>query len=120
MVYYDSPKVVQETPLYLELRKMDSEGHLTRYFKWARNLLSELGPCAADLLWRQALLVPLSERDRQNLTKYKRFTENWLFDMPNIDISSPRCNVSHRYTRILDILRSADVDDDFRGIIYGI
>lgn len=122
IVYYEAPQPAQETALYLKLREMDSEGHLTRYFKWARKLSSELGPCAADLLWRQVFIGPSSEArtESHNFGNYKKVVERWTFDMPDANSTSRWCNVSPQFTKLLDVLRSCDMEkDSFCGIIHG-
>lgn len=50
VVLYDSPPARTETALYARLYEMDSDRTLARQFKYARRVLVELGPCAADLV----------------------------------------------------------------------
>lgn len=122
MRYDASSAGLKETALYLKLSAMDQQGHLKRFFKWARKLSSELGPCAADLLWRQAFLgnvvgAPLTE----NFERYRQVVEEWQFDVPNVNPTSRRYNVVPRFTSLLDVLRSCGADKHgFCGLIYGL
>lgn len=116
-VYYDTPKAFEETPLHTKLHELDSDGHLTRYFKYARKLYLELGPCAADLLWRRVLLENTFD---ESFKAFRQLLEDWDFVLPNMILTSPRCNVSSQFAKLVNVLRSSEThSDSFRCVIIG-
>lgn len=120
VVCYDAPKAFEETTLYTKLHGLDSDGQLTRYFKYARKLHLELGSCAADLLWRKALLGNSSEAGEGSLKAFQDLIQNWDFVLPNALQTSTRYNVSSQVANLVDVLRSSDTHvDSFRGVIIG-
>lgn len=118
VVFYDASAPVQETPLYLKLRELDTGDKLTRQFKRARKLQRELGSCAADLLW-PVLLEDESLGQDDTLCKARDTLEKWPFDMPDVSPTSKRCNVSSHFAALVSILQSCATSDTFRGIVFG-
>ncbi|KIP10639.1 hypothetical protein PHLGIDRAFT_494339 [Phlebiopsis gigantea 11061_1 CR5-6] len=120
IVQYDAPSAGQETALYHKLRAMDDQGQLKRFLKWSRKLLLELGPCAADLLWRQIFLGSIAEAyASQDFERYRQVVEDWRFDMPSVNPKSTHYNVTPQFTSLLDALRLCGADSHgFNGLIY--
>lgn len=137
VILYDKPSQVGETRLCKQLRQLDpTETIFRRYFKASRYALVELGPCASDLVWRRALkeieasIPPWyadDEDDEDNTAsvvnvkfKIKEIVKNWAFTMPNLDSGSRGFNITHKFLRLVHILRSCErYGDAFRGIIFG-
>ncbi|KAJ3544007.1 hypothetical protein NM688_g5792 [Phlebia brevispora] len=121
VVLYDSPPARTETALYARLYEMDSDRTLARQFKYARRVLVELGPCAADLLWREMLedsaTAKAAGQDKMN-PKIREVIESWTFDMPNASPLSSNYNVCPQFSRLVDVLQSCETQHtSFRGVI---
>ncbi|EKM59649.1 uncharacterized protein PHACADRAFT_114689 [Phanerochaete carnosa HHB-10118-sp] len=114
-IYYDTPKAFEGTPLYTKLRELDGDGHFLRYFKYARKLYLELGPCAADLLWRRVLLGNTFD---ESFKAFRQLLEDWDFVLPNMISTSPRYNVSSQFAKLVDVLQSSEThSNSFRCVI---
>jgi endoribonuclease Dicer len=139
VVIYDSPPRITETRLYKQLHKLDpSEVSFRRHFKAARYVLSELGACASDLVWRRALLpvapgvspfykngddCQMQSEANAGVTKLAIYDllKNWPFSMPNFDSSSRGYNVTPKFSRLVQILKSCEsYGETFRGIVFGL
>ncbi|KAJ7095296.1 hypothetical protein B0H15DRAFT_775415 [Mycena belliarum] len=140
VVMYDQVHEVPETQLFHRLHSLDpSESILRRHFNDARRVGAEVGMCAADLIWRRALKnirVPSSpysgeeeeEEEEEdgplkilNETKAEIWdaVQNWAFTMPNLDPNSRGFNVTPKFLRLVQILKSCEhYGEDFRGIIF--
>lgn len=119
VVLYDPPRTSQETALYSKLHNTDlhSNTMIARHFRIVRKLLIELGSCAADLYWRQVLLGPSPEIWQPQMLQ---IIENWKFDMPNSNPASSGYNVTPQFTKLVEILRSCEMNNNyFRGIVIG-
>lgn len=118
VVHYDAPAAFQETHLYAQLQRLDSSGSLQRFRKYARKVYVDLGPCAADLLWRKALLGTALKADDDNLASLRKVVQEWEFELPNAFSNSPRCNLSPQLLKLVEVLRSFDMHSkEFRGIV---
>lgn len=121
VVTYLRQEVLQETLLCKKLRDCDPEGrYLGRHFRRAKLALGELGPCAADLVWREACAA-LSEDQglRAPLSRAQELVKHWPFKLPNLDLSSRNMNVTHKFMRFAQILESfRSFGDSFRGIVF--
>ncbi|KAI0049624.1 ribonuclease III [Auriscalpium vulgare] len=131
VVLYQRPSKLQFTSLYRRLREIDKdEVHLRRHFSAARHALIELGSCASDLLWRRALAdveAAVSEMDEDRdeteesvaLLAARDLIKNWDFTMPNLDPSSRGFNVTPKFLKLVQIIRSCQpVTEAFRGIVF--
>ena len=143
VVFFEQPSKHPYTLLYKQLRQMDKEGtSMYRHFSAARHALVEVGSCASDLVWRRALgdidtanILAHDEdegaEDEDTLdseTSQARATaqirsllRNWTFAMPNLDPSSRGFNVSPKFLKLVNILRTCQpYGDTFRGIVFGL
>ncbi|KAJ6599151.1 hypothetical protein DFH09DRAFT_1243597 [Mycena vulgaris] len=135
VLLYDKVRGAPETELLRRLHSLDtSEILLQRHFSDARQVGADVGMCAADLVWRRALKIldvnisPYSEEEEDdspleilNKTKAKiRDTiTNWAFTMPNLDPNSRGFNVTPKFLRLVQILKSCEpYGEDFRGIVF--
>jgi endoribonuclease Dicer len=120
VIVYDAHTAFQESVLYKKLGELDHDGRLARHFKSARKVYTELGACAADLLWRHVLLGTLSNRQDASLQVFRDVVEFWTFELPNLRWDSPSCDVSSQFMKLIELLRSSEVQNDsFRGILVG-
>ncbi|KAJ6538596.1 hypothetical protein B0H10DRAFT_2140601 [Mycena sp. CBHHK59/15] len=136
---YDRVYQVTETELIRRLRVLDeSETIFQRHFSEACEVGAEVGMCAADLVWRRALkridisLPSYSEEDNddedddgspENISrtqaKMRDTIKNWAFTMPNLDPNSRGFNVTPKFLRLVQILKSCEpYGEEFRGIIF--
>lgn len=138
VVVYDVDKDHSETKLLKQLHKIDPEESIyPRQYKLSKQVLIDLGPCGADLVWRRALnhikanVVPwydeddldegLNDPSQRVKVRVKALIGNWEFSMPNLDVSSHSFNVTPKFLRLIHILKSFSVyGDAFRGIIFGV
>lgn len=120
----------QETLLCKKLQDLDPENvHLGRYFRNAMLALGELGPCAADLVWRetfgssaQSEEIPSTAdmEDQSPLMEARNLVKHWPFKLPNLDKTSRNMNVSHKFIRLVQVLESyRSHEESFRGIVFG-
>lgn len=138
VVLYGPPLRVAETRLFKELLQFDPEESLFRHqFKAARHALVEVGSCASDLVWRrdlkeiEASVSPVYEEDEdaqgqsstpsdKTRSSIRDTVKNWVFTMPNLDPSSRGFNVTPKFAKLVQVLKSFKVyGDNFRGIIFG-
>lgn len=128
-----------ETRLFKQLRQFDpAEALFRRQFMAARHALAEVGSCASDLIWRRALkeieanVSPSYEEDEDvhsqpNISpdkaraRVRDTIKNWVFNMPNLDPSSRGFNVTPKFAKLVQILKSCKLyGDNFRGIVFGL
>jgi hypothetical protein len=136
VVVYDRMHEETETELLHRVLSLDaSETILRRQFKEARQVGADVGMCAADLVWRRALknidvhnsLYSEEEDDdgpleilNKTKTKIRDTIMNWAFTMPNLDPNSRGFNVTPKFLRLVQILKSCEpYGEDFRGIVFG-
>ncbi|THH17944.1 hypothetical protein EW146_g2946 [Bondarzewia mesenterica] len=140
VMFYEQPSKHTFTLLYKQLRQIDKEESIERYhFSEARHALTEVGSCASDLVWRRALndieasirsihddeeeddddepdSVVMQTRARVQM---RNIIRNWIFTMPNLDPSSRGFNVTPKFLKLVNILRTCQpYRDTFRGIIF--
>lgn len=135
---YDSSFRKLGTRLFRKLHNLDpSERIFRRHFKAARYALVEVGACASDLVWRRATkeieanVEPFYEEEEEPQpgsigspikikNKILDLVKNWAYTMPNLDPSSRGFNVTPKFLRLVQILKSCKVyGEAFRGIIFG-
>ncbi len=123
VVEFDAQRAQSDTQLYTRLYNMGREYISPYYFSAAQKLLLDLGPCAADLLWRLVLegRTPADAPGKEAIPPtIRQFIETWNFDMPNPSPLSHCYNVTHKFTKLVDVLQSCETQDDsFRGLILG-
>jgi len=136
---YGPPLRTAETRLFKQLRQFDpAEVLFRRQFRAARHALAEVGSCASDLIWRRALKaieadVPTTYEEDEDAqgqpyispekarARVRDTVKNWVFTMPNLDPSSRGFNVSPKFAKLVQILKSCKLyGDDFRGIVFGL
>ncbi|EGO27424.1 hypothetical protein SERLADRAFT_446652 [Serpula lacrymans var. lacrymans S7.9] len=115
-----------------QIRHLDPEESVyRRHFRAARHVLLQVGPCACDLLWRSVLkhhethiLPPYEEDDDADIAiatikrAVRDLVKNWMFSMPNFDITSRSFNVTPKFAKLVQILKSCQIlGSDFRGIV---
>ena len=137
VVLYDTPAQPTITNLFRQLQNWDpSESIFRRHFRASRHVLGEVGTCASDLIWRRALKemestvspwyeVDEDEDEESPSTARKQrqmweIVKNWPFTMPNLDPSSRGFNVTHKFLKLVKVLRSCEpYGKGFRGIVFG-
>jgi endoribonuclease Dicer len=140
VVMYDVPVRATETKLFKQLHRLDpSEDIFRHHFKASRHALAEVGACASDLVWRRALkeieatVPPWYEEDDDlqaqagtsvsiaDAKRIRDIVKNWDFTMPNLDSSSRGFNVTPKFLRLVQILKSCEpYGEGFRGIVFGV
>ncbi|KXN83705.1 Dicer-like protein 1 [Leucoagaricus sp. SymC.cos] len=128
VITYHRHDNLQETLLCKRLQDCDPQGSfLGRHIRHAKFALHELGPCAADLVWREAfgpsIQNPGSTSDglerQSSLVRARELVKHWPFKLPNLDMTSRNMNVSHKFIRLVQVLESYQFyGDNFRGIIF--
>jgi endoribonuclease Dicer len=128
---YDRSPRSFETRLSKQLHQVESsENVFRREFKAVRHVLLELGACASDLVWRRTLLQTDTGRSLRKgydasvndveLT-VRDIIKNCVFSMPNLDPSSRGFNVTPKFARLMQILKSCEpYGESFRGIVFGL
>lgn len=136
VLMYDKVHEVVETELLRHIRSLDvSESIFPHHLNEARHVGMDVGACAADLVWRRALknididISPYSEEEdddgpieilNKTKAKIRDAVKNWAFTMPNLDPNSRGFNVTPKFLRLVQILRSCEpYGEDFRGIVFG-
>ncbi|KAI0321813.1 hypothetical protein OF83DRAFT_1097304 [Amylostereum chailletii] len=137
VIFFERLARLPLTALYKRLHQVDKEEtHLHRYFSAARHVLVEVGSCASDLIWRRALgdiessLSPIDEDDEDDHTnpgvveraiklEVANVIKHWDFSMPNLDPSSRGFNVTPKFLKLVQVLKSCQpYGDSFRGVIF--
>ena len=133
VILYEPPSKLTFTTLYKQLRGVDQEEQYSRrHFSAALHVLSDMGPCASDLVWRRALCdldVSVSQSYNEDdehakgylaLFETREIIKNWEYTMPNLDPSSRGLNVTPKFLKLVQILQSCRPhEDSFRGIVFG-
>ncbi|KAJ7744529.1 hypothetical protein DFH07DRAFT_925095 [Mycena maculata] len=132
---YDKVHEVVETDLSSRILSLDvNESIFQSHFQEARNVGVEVGACAADLVWRRALknididISPYAEEEdddgpleilNKTKAKIRDTVKNWAFTMPNLDPNSRGFNVTPKFLRLVQLLKSCEpYGEDFRGIVF--
>ncbi|KAF7352866.1 hypothetical protein MVEN_01253600 [Mycena venus] len=135
VLLYEKVHGQTETELFHHIHSLDpSEAVFRRQFRQARQVRTDVGMCAADLVWRRELKnidvdIPVYSEEEDddgpleilNKTKAKvRDTiKNWAFTMPNLDPNSRGLNVTPKFLRLVQILKSCEsYGEDFRGLVF--
>ncbi|TFK75994.1 ribonuclease III [Pluteus cervinus] len=136
VVVYEPLKGVTETKLFKQLHQLDPAGVVYKQlFKSSQRVLVDLGSCGSDLVWRRALkdikssVMPWYDDDdidddadsptHSVQVRVRTIVANWDFTMPNLDSASRGFNVTHKFLRLVQVLRSfAPYGEAFRGIIF--
>jgi endoribonuclease Dicer len=138
VILYGPPLRTAETRLFKQLRQFDpAEVLFRRQFRAARHTLAEVGYCASDLIWRRALkdieanVSPTYDEDEdaqdqhsispeKARSRIRDTVKNWVFTMPNLDPSSKGFNVTPKFAKLVQLLKSCKLyGDSFRGILFG-
>jgi hypothetical protein len=133
VVLYEPPPKLTFTTLYKQLREVDKEEQYSRrHFSAALHVLSDMGPCASDLVWRRALcdldasVSQAYNEDDEYAKEYvalfetREIIKNWEYTMPNLDPSSRGLNITPKFLKLVQILQSCRPhEDSFRGIVFG-
>ncbi|KAJ3736470.1 hypothetical protein DFJ43DRAFT_1052289 [Lentinula guzmanii] len=115
VVIYDTPQLLPTTPLVRQLRSLSpNDPSVRRLLKNYQHTLSQLGPFAADLVWRRETeQIDCLSPEIWQLLKDMELTS------PNIDISSPNFNVTPKVLKLVQILKCCQgFGDGFRGVIF--
>jgi endoribonuclease Dicer len=135
VVLYEKPRQSAESRLFKQLHQLDPSHTIFRkHFRASQLALNEIGSCASDLIWRRALKdieavvqpwyeeedetghssVPAIQRQIRDIVK------NWTFMMPNLDASSWGFNVTPKFLKLVQTLKSCEPHGaGFRGIVFG-
>lgn len=129
VIPYDGQENTQETLLCQKLRECNLEAaYFGRYYRSASLALRDLGPCAADLVWREAFeftdvdeeVFCTDELEQSPEARARDMVKHWPFKLPNLDVTSRNLNVSHKFIRLVQLLEACQtLGDSFRGIIFG-
>lgn len=130
VIAYNASTYTQETLLCQKLREYNTKTlSLDRHFRNANLALYDLGPCAADLVWRDAF--GFSDGTREGVyvsqpgdcapeARARDFVKHWPFKLPNLDFTSRNMNVSHKFVRLIQLMEVYRAHGDkFRGIVFG-
>ncbi|KAF9469115.1 hypothetical protein BDZ94DRAFT_1208489 [Collybia nuda] len=133
VILYDRTSNTVEGRLLRQLELLDPSCNIFRkHFNASRLALSDVGSCASDLIWRRALKdievivqpsyveedeegqsVPMIQRQIRDTVK------NWTFMMPNLDASSRGFNVTPKFLKLVQTLKSCKFQGaGFRGIVF--
>ncbi|EPQ59279.1 hypothetical protein GLOTRDRAFT_136195 [Gloeophyllum trabeum ATCC 11539] len=135
VVSYESSKAAEETPLTNQLRALDPDGRIgDPWFRYVHYILSDLGPCGADLVWRHALLdrdltIPEHSAVRQveaklaarpiNDERFLKVVQDWTFSNPLLDSAHTDKNVSDKFVKLVRILKSYEpYRNNLRAVIF--
>ncbi|KAF5393919.1 hypothetical protein D9757_000107 [Collybiopsis confluens] len=112
VVHYDPFPYPLETKLVRRLRELDSNAVIAqRLFDIHHYTLLELGPWAADLVWRRSI--------NELPSAYHQILRDWAFGGPNFDINSSGFNLTPKAVKLIQILESChEFGNDFRGVIF--
>ena len=136
VLFYDPQTQSSDTPLIRGLRALDPHMSVFKsYFRNSRYALTNVGACGCELVWRRALkeIQTMDDRAiyeeedadakaastaiRRNVSKYIR---NWMFAMPNLDSSSRGFNVTPKFLKLVETLKTCESQGKFfRGIVFG-
>lgn len=142
VITYGSSPAISDTKLMAELKLLDpGEKILRRHFKASRRALSEVGFCAADLVWRRAQQAiertlngtpshlgqnnhnksPMpGTHTAEQQSKCLQTIKNWNYTMPNLDASSQGFNVTPKLLKLVELLKACQpYGEAFRGIVFG-
>ncbi|OJA16985.1 hypothetical protein AZE42_00577 [Rhizopogon vesiculosus] len=125
VIPYDSLTTNTESRLMEILHEIDpEESSFTSTFRAARYALIEVGLCASDLVWRRAIREHASHRNDDDdllfgmANKIRDLIKNWVFAMPNLNISSRGFNATPKFVQLIHVIKSCGAyGDNFRGII---
>ncbi|KAF9006465.1 hypothetical protein BDQ17DRAFT_1351795 [Cyathus striatus] len=133
IILYEPSIKTDATPLFKQLHHLDpKEVFLRNQFMISRYVQTELGSCAADLVWRRALksmgaLIHAPNTDEESSTpssedigvKVRGIIKNWAFTMCNLDPTSHGYNVTHKFRRLVEVLQSSEpYGEAFRAVIF--
>jgi endoribonuclease Dicer len=138
VIFFERLAQIPLTPLYRQLHNIDDqEIYLRHYFSASRHVLVEVGACASELVWRRAAgdiessIVdpdedeepdPAAPQTKERLAKLEILNaiKHWDFSMPNLDPSSRGFNVTPKFLKLAQILKSSQpYGDNFRGLVIG-
>jgi len=138
VVFFERLAQIPLTPLYRQLHQIDNEEiYLRRFFSASRHVLVEVGACASELVWRRAAADieasivepdedeepdPSAPQTKERLAKLEVLNaiKHWDFSMPNLDPSSRGFNVTPKFLKLAQVLKSCQpYGDNFRGLIIG-
>ncbi|KAI0939123.1 hypothetical protein AcV5_000626 [Taiwanofungus camphoratus] len=113
------------TSLSNQLCQADTAGVIpSRLYKVAHDVFVELGSCGADMFWSHALhdiwKTPLTSGDATaNMAKsaIREVMRSWSFQRPCTDDSSTKHNVSPKFTKLVEVLKTCKYGEDFRGLV---
>ena len=127
-----------ESRLFKHLLQIDSAEAVFRpHFRAARHALVQVGSCASDLIWRRALkqiertVSPAHGENEDSQggpsmlpnrirSAVRDTLKNWIYAMPNLDPSSRGFNVTPKFAKLVQILKSCRIyGEEFSGIVFG-
>ena len=123
VVEYDvHPRQQPEPQMSIDLRKIDPHGNVIGgpLYRRASRLFRQLGSFAAGHFWKRAaddIAKHPGNADQLTLAKLDVLTSTQRLD---VHTSSPTCNVSPKFARLLQVLRPcAKYGSEFYGVIFG-
>lgn len=134
VILYEKPSHAMESNLFKQLQQLDPSHTIFRKHFYASQLaLTEIGSCASDLVWRRALkeieavVQPSYEEEDEDghsvptiQRQIRDIVKNWYFMMPNLDTSSRGFNVTPKFLKLVQTLKSCkSYGAGFRGIVFG-
>jgi endoribonuclease Dicer len=128
VILYDALLPNADSKLMEALHEIDpEESSFTNTFRAARYALAEVGLCASDLVWRRAIREYTANKNDDDdpvfeiANKIRDLVKNWVFAMPNLNLSSRGFNVTPKFVQLIHVLKSCGAyGDKFRGIVLGL
>ncbi|KAI1792952.1 hypothetical protein LXA43DRAFT_1003961 [Ganoderma leucocontextum] len=127
MEFDGSPSMPSEPSMSGIVLKADPEGLLVRphHYRRARRVFTQLGSFAANAWWRGALeklvAAPASSDTKMVVVQASLdvIKGHGAADKLQVSLNSPMCNVTHKFSKLLQVLQPcASYGDQFRGILF--
>ncbi|KAJ7068184.1 hypothetical protein C8F01DRAFT_1050127 [Mycena amicta] len=114
VIVYEKSRAT-ESQLYRRLTALDvSNTGFSPYISQAKCVSEDAGNCAADLVWRRALKDDSAENQ-----DIREVIKNFPFTIPNLDPDSRSFNVSPKFLRLVQVLKSCEAQGEtFRGVVF--
>ncbi|KAG6918931.1 hypothetical protein DXG01_010586 [Tephrocybe rancida] len=124
LLYEKAPPGLRSTLADKLLSIASSDWFLSKHLSDSQAVFDEVGSCAGDLFWRRAFRESDAQNENSRNTtasgqdRLRNGIKNWGFSLPNLDPTSLRFNVSHKFLALVKALESCEpYGEAFRGIV---